>query len=324
VWSVGGDQVDARLDAFLGQRLADEGYSRAEAQAWIKGGRAQVVRGDEVFEQPKRSRRLRDGDEVVLRLPPPPEPPGPLLPEDLPLRILHQDEAILVVDKPAGLTVHPGAGQPSGTLANALLALSPGRLSTIGGPERPGIVHRLDKDTSGVMVIARSDRAHRHLARQFHDRLVSKRYLALVEGSAGDLTRLDGLEVDAPLGRHPKDRKRMAVVDGGRPSTTRFRVLERFVAQTGAWALVEAAPRTGRTHQIRVHLKHVGCPILADGTYGRADRFPSAGPVALLERHALHAASLTFQHPQGGEPRTFEAALHADMQGALERLRSQA
>lgn len=279
-----------------------------------------MVAGAEVR---KPSHKLRGGDAVELDLPPPPPPPGPLQAEDLPLTILFQDEHLLVIDKPAGLSVHPGAGQRDGTLVNVLLHHSPGALSGVGGEERPGIVHRLDKDTTGVMVVARSDRAHRELARQFHDREVQKRYLALSDGLP---QQREGV-INAPLGRHPKDRKRQAVVElaKGRAASTRYAVQESH----GRYALIRCEPKTGRTHQIRVHLQSVGAPLLADKSYGRGrpERFTTADlgfpgeERVLLERHALHAARLEFSHPLSGERLAFEAPLPEDMAGTLEVLR---
>lgn len=310
----------SRLDAFLAERLG-EGSSRVQAQAWIKEGRCRI--GGRAVRKP--SHKLKPGDAVQLALPPPPPPLGPLQAEDLPLPLLYQDEHLLVVDKPAGMTVHPGAGQREGTLVNALLHHSPEALSRVGGEERPGIVHRLDKDTSGVIVVARSDRAHRELARQFHDREVRKRYLALTEG----VPREREGEVDLPLGRHPKDRKRQAVVEDGRPALTRYRVLEDF----GGHAYVECRPQSGRTHQIRVHMLALGAPLLADATYGRGrpERFTRrdagllAGPdEVLLARHALHASRLELTHPQSGRMVTFEAPLPADFVAALTALREAA
>ena len=266
-----------------------------------------VLRQGHLDPAPRRSLLLEPGDEVQVRPPAPRQPPGPLLPEALPVPILYQDEALLVLLKPAGMTVHPGAGRRQGTLANALLHLSPGRLSGLGGPDRPGIVHRLDRETSGVIVVARSDAAHRELSRQFHDREVEKVYLALVRGQPP----LQGT-IEAPIGRDPRDRKRMAVVQGGRPALTEYRTLERF--RGAAW--VELRPRTGRTHQLRVHLRSIGCPIAADATYGRPP------PFGVLGRCALHAARLTLTHPQSGERRTFEAPLPEDLVAALEALRA--
>src|SRR5690606_6005996 len=208
-----------RLDAFLVRHLGERGHSRQELQGWIAAERVRVRRaGRPAARVEPKAYKLAAGDEVEVRLPAPPSPPGPLAPEALPVPILFQDEALLVLDKPAGLTVHPGAGQRSGTLANALLHLSPGALSGLGGPERPGIVHRLDKDTSGVIVVARTDLVHRALARQFHDREVEKTYLAL---TAGVPRRREGV-IELPLDRHPSDRKRRAVVQGGRASVTGY------------------------------------------------------------------------------------------------------
>ncbi|RMG16313.1 MAG: RluA family pseudouridine synthase [Planctomycetota bacterium] len=324
-WEVGRDE-GGRLDRFLAQRLEGLGHSRSSAKGWIAAGRVRVERARRgaASEPPrvvKAAFALRPGDEVWVDLPPPPPPPEPIRPEALDVPILYQDEEILVLDKPPALTVHPGAGQRQGTLVSALLAMSPGRLSRLGGPERPGIVHRLDRDTSGVIVVARTDRAHRALARQFHDRLVSKRYLALVCG----VPRLSEGVVDAPIGRHPKDRKRMAVVPGGRPARTRYRVLETFARH----ALVECRPETGRTHQLRVHLKSLGTPIVADATYGRGNRFTQAdaglgGDEVLLSRQALHAERLEFEHPGRGERVAFRAPLPADIEGALAALRGAA
>jgi 23S rRNA pseudouridine1911/1915/1917 synthase len=309
-----------RLDAFLFERLKDRGHSRSELQGWIAAGRVGVTRevrhpGQEAPRVLKASFKLRAGDSVDLDLPPPPGPPEPIRAEDLGVPVLHQDEAILVLDKPAGLTVHPGAGQRQGTLVSALLHLSPEALSSYGGAERPGIVHRLDKETSGVIVVARSDLAHRRLAQQFHDRVVKKRYLAL---TAGVPRPPEGL-VDRPLGRHPKDRKKQAVVEGGRAARTRYVVREAFAGH----ALVECAPETGRTHQIRVHLKSLGTPIVADGTYGRAGPYPSAA-APVLTRHALHAWRLAFDHPLSGERVEFEAPLHPDMEAVLQAWREAA
>jgi 23S rRNA pseudouridine1911/1915/1917 synthase len=290
------------------------GHSRSEAQAWIDVGRVLVTRPGLAPSGVKASLKLRAGDRVEVRLPAPPPPPEPLRPEAIPLTLLFQDESILAIDKPAGLTVHPGAGQRDHTLAHALLHASAGRLSMVGGPERPGIVHRLDKDTSGVIVVARDDAAHRHLSRQFHDRTVKKAYVALVEGGPKE----DHGLVDAPIGRHPRDRKRMAVVEGGRAARTRWRVVERFGKRA---SLIECEPETGRTHQLRVHLKALHCPLLADATYGKDGTFALDDGRVLLARHALHAARLTITHPVHGARLTFESPLPADMAATIAALR---
>lgn len=293
--------------------------------SWIAAGRVRLVHASEAGAgeedpAPRKGAKLDPGDLLLVRPPPPAAPPGPLAPEALPLPILYQDEALLVLDKPAGLTVHPGAGRRDGTLANALLHLSPGRLSSLGGADRPGIVHRLDRETSGVIAIARTDAVHRELARQFHDREVEKVYLALVLGVPAGA----GGVIQAPIGRHPQDRRRMTALNAGRAAWSEFRVLERFAR----CALVEVYPRTGRTHQIRVHLAHVGHPVLADPTYGKTPppfTFAQAGLPGgdrpLLGRCALHAARLTLTHPQSGARLSFEAPLPTDLATALEALR---
>lgn len=315
-WNV---EAPGRLDAFVSGHVGDRA-SRAQVQTWIRAGRVQVS-GNTVL---KTSQKLRGGERVEIELPPPPPPPGPICAEDLPLTILFQDDHILVIDKPAGLSVHPGAGQRDGTLVNILLHHSPDALSTVGGEERPGIVHRLDKDTTGVMVVARSDRAHRELSRQFHDREVRKRYYALTDGIPN---QREG-EIEGPIGRHPKDRKRMAIVDPakGRSSLTRYWVEESH----GRFALIRCEPKTGRTHQIRVHLQSVGAPILADKGYGRGrpercsttDLGVAGEERVLLERHALHAGRLELTHPMSGERLVFEVPLPSDMESTLVALRS--
>jgi 23S rRNA pseudouridine1911/1915/1917 synthase len=322
-WTV---ETAERLDAFLIRNLEGRGHSRVEVQGWIQDGRVAVARdggapGDQTPRVLKRSYKLKAGDVVTATPPPPPPPPEPLRAEDLAVPLIYQDAALLVLNKPAGLTVHPGAGNRHGTLVSALMHISPGELSSVGGEERPGIVHRLDKDTTGVIVVARTDAAHRELARQFHDREVKKTYLALTHG----VPRKAKGVIDAPLGRHPKDRKRQAVVEGGRAAQTAYTTREAWARH----AFVELRPKTGRTHQIRVHLKSLGTPILADATYGRSAAFTTrdagiqeAPTRALLERHALHAASLSFNHPTSGERLTFEAPLPADMQATLAALRT--
>ena len=236
---------------------------------------------------------------------PPPETIA-LAPEAIPLTIIYQDGDIIVLDKPAGLTVHPAPGHPSGTLVNALLAACPD-LRGIAGTLRPGIVHRLDKDTSGLMVVAKNDRAQRSLQRQLKEREVRKTYLALVKGVPAPR---EGT-IEAPIGRHPKNRKKMAVVADGREATTRYRVREEIAG--GQYSLLEVEPVTGRTHQIRVHLAAVGHPVVGDATYGR--------PSAAVGRQFLHAHKLAFAMPLGGRAVEFESPLPADLREALSRLR---
>ena len=249
---------------------------------------------------PKASEKVREGLEVTVTVPPPEE--TGLQPEPIPVTIIYQDPDIIVVDKPAGLTVHPAPGHPQGTLVNALLAACPD-LQGISGTLRPGIVHRLDKDTSGLLVVAKNDRAMRSLQAQLKERQVHKTYLALVHG----VPKPREGQIEAPIGRHPKNRKKMAVVEGGRESVTRYRVREEL---PGGYSLLEVEPVTGRTHQIRVHLAAIGHPIIGDAVYGRASK--------LLGRQFLHAHRLGFRMPASGREIEFESPLPEDLRGALE------
>ena len=251
--------------------------------------------------QARAADKLKGGEEITLSIPAP--EPATLVAEPLALDILYEDDDLVVVNKPAGLVVHPAPGHPRGTLVNALLARLPELAA--GEAVRPGIVHRLDKDTSGVMVVAKHDRAQRMLAAQLKDRQMDKRYLALVDGAPAS----ESGTVNAPIARDPRHPQRMAVVGGGRPAITHFRVLRRYARHT----LLECKPVTGRTHQIRVHLGAIGCPVVADTTYGRAT------PTLPLAHHFLHAARLAFRLPSG-DVRAFEAPLPPDLQDALRRL----
>jgi 23S rRNA pseudouridine1911/1915/1917 synthase len=304
-----------RLDVFVARRCPR--LSRTVVQRLIRDGSV-TVGG-----RPGRAaQRLEPGDRVLVRIPP--EEPETLRPEPTPLTIVYEDEDLLVIDKPAGLTVHPAAGLPAclpdrragqagmrrGTLAAALLAYRP-ELASVGGPERPGIVHRLDRDTSGLLVVAKNEAARAALARQWKERQVEKGYLALVHG------RLEPSEavVDAPIGRDPRHRQRMAVVEGGRAARTAYRVRRYLPAgQAGrdVYSLVEVTPSTGRTHQIRVHFAALGHPLVGDRVYGR--------PSSVLRRQFLHAHRLAFRHPVDGRPLEFESPLPEDLQQALERL----
>ena len=292
------DRPGERLDVFLA-RAAPE-LSRSRAQKLIEGGFVSVGEG-----RARPSRLLERGEIVHVTIPPPEA--IDLAPEAMPLTVVYEDADLIVVDKPAGLAVHPAPGHPRGTLVNALLALVPD-LSGIGGELRPGIVHRLDKDTSGLMVVAKNDRAHRNLARQLKERRVAKTYLALVEGTP----RASEGTVDAPIGRHPQSRQKMAIVPNGREAQTRYRVLETI----DGYSLIEAKPVTGRTHQIRVHLASLGCPIAGDTRYGRRSPY--------LERQFLHAHRLAFALPATAEQVEFEAPLPPDLSQALERIREDA
>lgn len=256
----------------------------------------------------KASYRLRADEAVAVEIPAP--VPLALVPEPIPLDIVFEDGSVLVLNKPAGLVVHPGAGHATGTLVHALLAHCGAALSGIGGVRRPGIVHRLDRGTSGLLVVAKSDRAHLALARQLKARSVERRYQALVHGR---VPREEGV-VETAIGRHPQDRLRMAVrpPGAGRPAVTRYRVLERFAAPVPL-TLLEVRLGTGRTHQIRVHLAHLGFPVVGDRTYRRRGTSLGdpelAGRVTALGGLALHAGGLGFSHPESGAPLRFETPL---------------
>ena len=260
-----------RLDRFLAERCQD--LSRSRLQQLIAAGHVTLDGG-----AARPASRLRAGQLVAVAVPDPVE--SHLVPQNIPLEIVYQDSDILVVDKPAGLTVHPAPGHPDRTLVNAVLALCPD-LQGIGGTLRPGIVHRLDKNTSGLMVVAKNDAAHAGLADQIKGQRLTKRYVALVHGNLSPSEAV----IEAPIGRDRRNRKRMAVVDNGRAASTRYRVVKRYIGFT----LVEASPATGRTHQIRVHFASLGHPLAGDGTYGK--RHPD------LDRHFLHASALGFRHP---------------------------
>lgn len=292
------EEAGARLDRFLHTHAPD--LSRTRLQALIAAGHVRVAGA-----RAKPSHRLPAGARVVVEIPAP--VPTALAPEVIPLDVVYEDEALLVINKPPGLVVHPGAGHPTGTLVHALLAHCGATLSGIGGEQRPGIVHRLDRGTSGLLVVAKSDVAHLALSRQLKARSVDRRYLALVHGA---VPRAEGF-VETAIGRHPQDRRRMAVrpAGAGRRAVTRYRVLERF-ARSGALTLLSVQLGTGRTHQIRVHLAHLGCPVVGDRTYRRRAPGPDdpgfASRVAALGGQALHAAVLGFNHPQSGEFLRFE------------------
>ena len=287
-----------RLDHFLARHLPH--LSRSRIQALIKDGHIRVD-----GKQTKPGEKLRNGQTVAVEEPAA-IPMAGTAPEAIPLEILFEDGDIAVIDKPAGMVVHPAAGNPNGTLVNALLHHC-GELSGIGGEQRPGIVHRLDKETSGCMVIAKNDAAHHGLSRQFAMRKVSKIYLAL---AAGHFAKKSGV-IEAEIGRHPVHRKKMSVVEQGRgrSSKTAYRVLRELEGFKGAnkASLVECTLHTGRTHQIRVHLKHLGHPLLGDPLYGRRDEYP---------RQMLHSWKLGFAHPRTGEWIEFKATIPPDFVAA--------
>lgn len=284
-----------RLDRFLAAQCPD--LSRSRIQELIRDGRVRVDGAIVV----KPAHRLRGGELIEVEVTPKP-PPG-VVPTPLPLKVVYEDEDLLVIDKPAGLVVHPGAGHHTDTLANALVAYL-GRAPT--PDERPGIVHRLDKDTSGLMVAAKNEAAHRRLQADLKARRFKKGYLALVEGR---LAPPEGT-IDAPVGRDPRRRTRMAVVSTGRPAATRYRVLEYLAGAT----LVEVWPETGRTHQIRVHFSSLRHPLVGDALYGR--------PCPTLNRHFLHAFYLGFPHPRTGQWLEFTSALPPELEAELARRRA--
>jgi 23S rRNA pseudouridine1911/1915/1917 synthase len=282
-----------RLDQALARMLPEE--SRTRLARLIEQGH---VRVDGAPAEPKRKMRSGEAVEIVLA---PRIEASAFAPEEIALDIVHEDEDVIVVNKPAGLVVHPGSGNWAGTMLNALLHHAPGS----GELARAGIVHRLDKDTSGLLVVARNEVAQASLVRQLQARTVKRTYLAVVRG----VVKAPG-SVDAPIGRHPKQRTRMAVVAGGKPAVTHYRVKKAFPSHT----LLECDLETGRTHQIRVHLASIGHPIEGDAVYaGRGPR--------LIARQALHAWKLAFAHPRSGKAMRFEAPLPSDMKALLESLR---
>jgi 23S rRNA pseudouridine1911/1915/1917 synthase len=289
------DRSGDRVDVFIARALPE--ISRSYVKRLLDGGLVTI--GGRV---PKASEKASKGAEIVVEVPPPEE--LSLEPQLIPVAVIYQDNDLIVVDKPPGLTVHPAPGHPSGTLVNALLAMCPD-LQGIAGTLRPGIVHRLDKDTSGLLVVAKNDRAMRALQSQLSERRVHKTYLALVRGIPSPR---EG-QIEAPIGRNPKNRKKMAIVGDGRASTTRYKVREELPGH----ALLEVEPVTGRTHQIRVHLSAIGHPIVGDSVYGR--------PSPLVGRQFLHAWKLAFAMPLGGRQVEFESPLPVDLREALEALR---
>ncbi len=287
----------ARLDTFLTGRFPD--YTRSRLKNLIDDGHA-AVNGKAA----KAGQKLMVGDVVELDVPE--LAAVEARPEEIPLNIVYEDVSLLVINKPRGLVVHPAAGNERGTLVNALLNHCTD-LSGIAGELKPGIVHRLDKDTTGLLVVAKNDRAHLSLSKQIGEKSAKRIYLALVEGNITE----DSGRVDAPLGRSQVDRKKIAVVEDGRQAATRYYVLERF----GDLTLVECHLETGRTHQIRVHMKHIGHPVVGDPVYGiRKQRYR-------LDGQLLHAARLEFTHPETGERMKFEAPLPEDFQEVLGMLR---
>ena len=323
--TVSADEAGQRLDRVLAAHIPS--LSRSRLKALILDGQVRIA-----------ARTIRDpaahvnsGDTLTVALPPPEaaKPAG----EDIPLTIVYEDDALIVIDKPPGLVVHPAAGHAKGTLVNALIAHCGDTLSGIGGVKRPGIVHRLDKDTSGLMVVAKTDKAHRALSKQFENKAegpLERGYLAFVWGAPQQPKGT----IDAPLERHPHARDKRAVRAGGRDAVTHWQVLERFAGQasgnTGAKpaaSLIACTLETGRTHQIRVHLAHIGHPILGDETYStgfktKASLLSEAAreTLAALGRQALHAYRLAFEHPESGELLEFQSELPGDLRRLYQAL----
>ncbi|WP_188720280.1 RluA family pseudouridine synthase [Nitratireductor aestuarii] len=312
------DAQGSRLDQWLAATLAPE-LSRNRIQALVRGG--SVTLNDRVVTEPKQ--KVAEGDVCCINMPEPeaPEPMG----EDIPLDVLYEDDSLIVINKPVGLVVHPGPGNWTGTLVNALIHHCGASLSGIGGVRRPGIVHRIDRDTSGVLVVAKTDQAHRSLAEAFADHGrngdLERAYVALVWGAPSRVTGV----IETWLGRSNQDRTMRAVVPQGRPDArhaiTHYTLLERYGdANSPIASLVECRLETGRTHQIRVHMAHIGHPLIGDQAYGRSfrtkvNKLPEELRTAVesFERQALHARLLAFRHPVTGEMMRFEAPLPEDM-----------
>lgn len=290
-----------RIDVYIAANVT--GLSRSMAKRLIDAGQVTVTAGNTCL-SPKPSYEVRAGDVVDVRVPPP--EPSAAVPEDIPVDVVYEDSSVVVVNKPRGLVVHPAPGNRSGTLVNALLYRC-GDLASIGGVQRPGIVHRLDKDTSGLMVVAKNDRAYSGLVNQIKTRRAKRVYIAIVHG----VIEADTGRIDAPVGRHPVHRKRMAVIDrGGKEAVTHFEVVDRF----DGFTVVRCTLETGRTHQIRVHMAYIGHPVVGDPVYSRR-RHPFE-----ISGQALHSTHLEFDHPETGECMVFDADMPEDMQKILHEL----
>jgi 23S rRNA pseudouridine1911/1915/1917 synthase len=307
ILTVTAEEAGARLDAYL-----------ASVTELTRSAAARLMEEEQVTLNGKRANKkdkVKAGDVIIVLLPEP--EPDEAIPQDIPLDIVYEDEDILVVNKPCGMVVHPAAGNPDGTLVNAILYHCGDSLSGIGGVIRPGIVHRIDKDTSGLLVVAKNDAAHLALSEQLKVHRVRRVYHAIAIGNL----REDMGTVDAPIGRHPTDRKKMAVLRGAdahaRDAVTHYRVLERFAGMCH----VECRLETGRTHQIRVHMASLGHPLLGDPVYGGANHKFCENHPALIHGQCLHAAELSLIHPRSGEEMHFTCPLPEDMERILELLR---
>lgn len=291
------EDAGTRLDAFVASRA--NGLTRSQAARYIDEGRVSVD-----GKPASKSCRISGGETVTVDVPEVRE--TALEPQDIPLDVVYEDEDVIVVNKPSGLVVHPAPGHPDGTLVNALLHHCGSSLSGIGGEKRPGIVHRIDRDTSGLIIAAKNDAAHLGLSAQLSDHTLARTYECLVVGNLKE----DSGTVDAPIGRHPSDRKKMAVVASGRPAVTHWEVIARYAGVTHVRCRLE----TGRTHQIRVHMAYIGHPILGDTVYG------AKKPVAGLTGQCLHAVGLRFIHPRTGEAVELHCPLPQEFQEQLRKL----
>ncbi|MGE7826263.1 RluA family pseudouridine synthase [Paenibacillus sp. NPDC093718] len=297
-WTVDAESAKTRIDKYITENLGED-VSRSQVQLWITDGHVIVNEGPV-----KSNYKVSQGDRILLKIP---EPLAvEIIPEDIPLEIAYEDADVIVVNKPRGMVVHPAPGHSSGTLVNALMFHCKD-LSGINGELRPGIVHRIDKDTTGLIMAAKNDKAHASLAAQLKDHSVNRRYLALVHGNISH----DQGTIDAPIGRDVQDRKLYTVTDrNSKHAVTHFTVVERF----GDYSLLELKLETGRTHQIRVHMKYIGHPLVGDPVYGKSKGIK-------LNGQALHAAILGFVHPSTGEYMEFSAPMPDDMEELLTILR---
>lgn len=312
-FSVSDADAGQRLDRFVSEKC---NITRSLAAKLIEGGDVAVGGAS-----PAKNYKMREGDTVTVTLPEP--EPCEALPEDIPLDVIYEDGDIIVVNKPQGMIVHPATGIYTGTLVNALLYHCRDSLSGVGGVVRPGIVHRIDKDTSGLLVVAKNDEAHLHLSEQLKTHEVSRVYHTIVIGNIKE----DSGTVNKPIGRHPSDRKKMAVIADptrkSRDAITHFAVLERFSLPTGSFTHVKCILETGRTHQIRVHMSSIGHPLVGDLLYGGGGTKFEASSKALLQGQCLHARELRLTHPTSGEEMHFECPLPDNFTALLEKLRAQ-
>ena len=297
------ESKNQRLDAFLASSL--DGLTRSQATRLIESGEV-AVNGRAV----SKSYKLAGGEDIAVTLPEP--EPVEAVPQDIPLDVVYEDADVIVVNKPSGMVVHPAPGHPDGTLVNALLYHCAGTLSGVGGTLRPGIVHRIDRDTSGLIIAAKNDAAHQYLSAQLADHTLARTYECIVVGKL----REDRGTVDAPIARHPTDRKRMAVVAGGREAVTHWEVIARYPGYTHVRCRLE----TGRTHQIRVHMAALGHPLLGDPLYGGDGTRFGRAHADLIRGQCLHAGELELIHPRTGQPMRFTCPLPEEFQRELKKL----